>query len=258
MWIPIPKNKILQFKKLSAKKHRVAAGLFLVEGTKCVLDTVNHFPIHALIATPHWLEQHYKTTPHIGNIFCAEKSQLSQISSLTTTSEVIAVYKIPENTLTDEDIVNQLTIVLDCIQDPGNLGTIIRIADWFGIKTIIASPDSVDAYNPKTIQATMGSISRVKVCYVDIPSLLNSYPEIPSYGTFLNGKNIYDEKLPNQAFIVMGNEGSGISEQIGRSIDNRITIPSFQTSAEKPESLNVGMATAITISEFKRKNINHG
>ena len=146
-----------------------------------------------------------------------------------------------------------LSLVLDRIQDPGNLGTIMRIADWFGIRQIICSHDTVDVFNPKVVQATMGAISRVKVVYEDLPEFLKSNPDVPCYGTFLDGENLYGTELSAHGFIVMGNEGQGISDEVARLTGRRLTIPSYPVGVATSESLNVGMATAIVVGEFRRR-----
>jgi TrmH family RNA methyltransferase len=175
------------------------------------------------------------------------------MSQLTTPSSVIAVYEIPQSAL-DETIVNeQLVIALDRVQDPGNLGTIMRVADWFGISYIVCSRDTVDVYNPKVVQATMGAISRVKVHYVDLPDFIARHRDVPVYGTLLDGDNIYETSLQNHGLVVMGNEGQGLSDEVKAMVSHRLLIPSYPPERPTSESLNVGMATAITIAEFRRQ-----
>ena len=185
----------------------------------------------------------------------ATPTQISQISSLSTASDVDAIYQLPKWEVDSNQITDNLTLVLDGVQDPGNLGTIIRIADWFGIHQIVASHDTVDVFNPKTIQATMGAISRVRVIYTDLESLLKSHNDLPIYGTLLEGENIYEKSLKSPAFIIMGNEGKGISPAIRELISEGLFIPSYPGDIETSESLNVGVATAITIAEFRRQAI---
>jgi len=175
---------------------------------------------------------------------------MQQISNLKTASPVLAVVEIPP-VKTETIPLNELILALDDIQDPGNLGTIIRLADWFGINYIVCSSFSVDAYGPKTVQATMGSLTKVKIVYTDLYSFLKPLSEeVPIYGTFLEGENIYQTKLSENGVIVMGNEGKGISPEITKLVSNKLMIPSF--ASNPPESLNVAVATAITCSEFKR------
>ena len=250
----ISKAKIKVFSSLSSKKHRKEENLFIVEGSKCVLDTIDYFSPYAIVATKQWVETHRdKINEEV--LMTATPTQISQISSLSTASDVVAIYQLPKWELDSNQIADNLTLVLDGVQDPGNLGTIIRIADWFGIHQIVASHDTVDVFNPKTIQATMGAISRVRVIYTDLESLLKSHNDLPIYGTLLEGENIYEKSLKSPAFIIMGNEGKGISPAIRELISEGLFIPSYPGDIETSESLNVGVATAITIAEFRRQAI---
>ena len=146
----------------------------------------------------------------------------------------------------------KLTLALDGVQDPGNLGTIVRIADWFGIEDILCSMDTADIYNPKAIQATMGAIARVRLHYVDLPDML-SQTSLPIYGTFLDGENLYDKQLSPEGIIVMGNEGKGITKEVGEKVSERLFIPSYPAQRETSESLNVAIATSIVCAEFRRR-----
>ena len=232
---------------LERKKNRVAERCFVVEGTKCVLDTMNHFACRYLFATQEWIDKHrVKATS-------ATKSQLERMSMLKTPTDVIAVYEFPDNEVDKQAVRSNLNIALDNIQDPGNLGTIIRIADWFGIRNIFCGDGTVDVYNPKVGQATMGAISRVKVHYCSLPTLFEAFADMPVYGTFLDGDNLYDIELSEFGFVVMGNEGNGISAELEKYMTQRLLIPSYPAGEKTSESLNVGMATAITISEFRRR-----
>jgi TrmH family RNA methyltransferase len=169
---------------------------------------------------------------------------------------VLGVFKKIQTEYCIESISKQISLALDEIQDPGNLGTIVRIADWFGIKDIFCSINSCDAYNPKTVQATMGAIGRVKIHYIDLLSFIQkANKHMPVFGTFLNGTNIYTEKLSPNGIIVMGNEGNGISHEIEQLIDNKLFIPNFPLGEKTSESLNVATATAIICSEFRRRMI---
>ena len=173
---------------------------------------------------------------------------------LKTAPDVLAVYQMPEWVLADDVLLQNLSIVLDGVQDPGNLGTIIRIADWFGIRHVICSEDTADVFNPKTVQATMGAISRVEVTYCNLPQLFDKFRgKLPVYGTFLDGRNIYDEPLSGVGFIVMGNEGKGISKKLEKYMTDRLLIPSYPSGRVTSESLNVGMATAVVVGEFRRR-----
>jgi len=149
-------------------------------------------------------------------------------------------------------------LALDDIQDPGNLGTIIRLADWFGIEHIFCSQGTVDVYNPKTIQATMGALARVKLHYCHLPSLIASLGEVPIYGTFLDGDNMYEKKLSSHGLIIMGNEGNGVSAEVAKLVNERLYIPNYPPQRETSESLNVAMATGIICAEFRRRTITAG
>ena len=173
---------------------------------------------------------------------------------LKTAPAVIAVYEIPKLEI-PKNIEDDISLVLDGIQDPGNLGTILRIADWFGVRNVFCSKDTVDVYNPKTIQATMGAISRTNVHYVDLIELFKTHNTLPICGTFLDGENIYKTEIPANGFIVMGNEGKGVTEKIREISDCKLLIPSYPEGIPTSESLNVGMATAIVLSEFRRRQI---
>ena len=184
-------------------------------------------------------------------IVLANNQQMAKMSQFSTPSDVIAVYEMPEKEIDEKEVRDGLNIVLDNVQDPGNLGTIIRLADWYGIKNIFASIGTVDVYNHKVVQATMGAISRVKVHYCDVPNLLEEYNDLPVWGTFLDGDNIYQSELDNKGFVVFGNEGQGIGQKVSKLVNKRLLIPSWN-SGETSESLNVGVATAVVISEFRR------
>lgn len=238
---------------LSQSKHRRRQGLFKAEGTKCVLDTIGHFRIKWLIATEMWMHEHpeYQTG---NNIVKVSARDMEQMSDLITASEVIAVYEIPDYDLDTSSLTDSLVIALDSVQDPGNLGTIMRTADWFGIRDIICSRTTVDVYSPKVIQATMGAVSRVRVHYCDLPEVLGNLRQkgVNIYGTFLEGDNVYTSRLSHSGVIVMGNEGQGISDDVRGLVSDKLFIPPYPIDADTSESLNVATATAIILSEFRR------
>ena len=237
---------------LAVKKYRDKEGLFVAEGWKCVRDTWKAFNCRYLIATKAWYEQQ-GTAEHYPSLVMAHKSQMARMSQFTTPSDVMAVYEIPKTSYSDDEVLGGLNIVLDNIQDPGNLGTIMRLADWYGISNIFASRSSVDVYNHKVVQATMGAISRVKVHYTDLDLFLDDYADMPILGTFLDGDNIYSTQLPaGGAFVIFGNEGQGISQKIAEHVTQRLHIPAMPRKGARSESLNVGLAAAITISELRR------
>ena len=240
---------------LAVKKYRDKERLFVAEGWKCVRDTWRAFNCRYLIATKAWYEQQ-GTAEHYPKLVLAHKSQMTRMSQFTTPSDVMAVYEIPETSYTHDEVRSGLNIVLDNIQDPGNLGTIMRLADWYGIRNIFASKSTVDVYNHKVVQATMGAISRVKVHYCDLDFFLDDYDDMPVMGTFLDGDNIYGAKLPEGgAFVIFGNEGQGISPKIAAHVTQRLHIPAMPRKGEHSESLNVGIAAAITISELRRNHL---
>jgi len=232
------------------KKYRNREGLFVAEGPKVVGDLLRKYEAKAIYATEKWSPTCIRSTSSVERI---TDEELRRISFLQHPQQVLAVFPIPKSN--DASLINPsaLSLALDGIQDPGNLGTIIRIADWFGIDTIYCSEDTADAYNPKVVQATMGSLARVNIIYLSLDSLLNSLPRgYPVYGTLLDGEDIYKQTLSTNGIIVMGNEGNGISPAIRSKVNRRLLIPNFRIG-DSAESLNVAIATAITCSEFRRR-----
>lgn len=237
-----------QVASLATPKGRHRMSMFAAEGTKCVLDTFNAFNVRYLLATRAWLD----SWPEIraGEVIEVTRADLRSMSTLTLAPDVIAVYDLPHKPHFDPAAISrQLVVALDRVQDPGNLGTIMRTADWMGITTILASTDTVDCFNPKAVQATMGAISRVKVIYGDLASMLATIGS-DICGTFLDGENIYTAALPEVGVVVMGNEGSGISPQVAATVNRRLLIPSYPPERPTGESLNVATATAIVLSQF--------
>lgn len=235
----ISKNQLKAVRQLEMKKYRTREGLFVAEGPKVVGDLLRcGFRPAMLFATAEWKGSDAQLVTD---------DELRKLSFLQHPQQVLAVFPIPDVQLVAQK--SQLALVLDGVQDPGNLGTIIRIADWFGIATIFCSEDTADAWNPKVVQATMGSIARVQIVYCDLQQLLKD-TTLPVYGTLLDGNNIYEQELKPEGYIVMGNEGNGISAPIRQLVTHRLLIPSFRPGAE---SLNVAIATAITCSEFRRR-----
>ena len=245
----ISKNQIKYIRQLEQRKYRKREGLFVAEGPKVVGDLLRRLRPATLIATPEWTGAH--GDGH--TVQTVTDDELRRISFLQHPQQVLALFPIPETPPVQP--AGQLSIALDGVQDPGNLGTIIRIADWFGIDTIYCSDDTADAYNPKVVQATMGSIARVNLIYTSLPALLDTLPpSYPIYGTLLDGSDIYRQPLSAEGIIVMGNEGNGISEAVRQRISHRLLIPCFR-EGDAAESLNVAIATAITCAEFKRRSI---
>ena len=236
----ISKNQIKFVRQLEQKKYRKKEGLFVAEGPKVVGDLLRAgFKAHTIFATSEW-ESQGQTFQEVSD------EELRRVSFLQHPQRVLALFFIPTESVPS---VSSLSLALDDVQDPGNLGTIIRIADWFGIDTIYCSENTADAWSPKVVQATMGSIARVNIIYTDLQELV-SKAQVPVYGTLLDGQDIYTQELSKEGIIVMGNEGNGISAPIRKLINRRLLIPQFH---EGPESLNVAIATAITCSEFRRR-----
>ena len=241
---------------LDSAKHRREHGLFIAKGHKCVVDTLNHFETVYLAATHEWLSANQSILPNGVDPMQVSSRDLKRLSDFGSAPDVVAVYRIPDRQLDTDSLKGQLIIALDNVQDPGNLGTIMRTADWFGIDTILCSRSTVDCYSPKVVQATMGAISRVAVYYCDLAATLRQLKhEMPVYGTFLDGNNIYTETLSPVGVIVMGNEGRGVSSEVAAEISHKLLIPSYPAGVATSESLNVGVATAITVSEFRRSQI---
>lgn len=249
----LSKAKIKLINSLKLSKYRREHKLFLAEGSINVLDFLqSEIQIVELFATANWLEKH---TDKLRNIEFSTVSQkeFEKITALKTPSEVLALLAVPEYPEFDPKTICDLVLMLDDIKDPGNLGTIIRTADWFGIKQIICSPETVDAYNPKVVQASMGSLARVEVQYTELSKILKTKPDdVPVFGAVLDGKPLSEIQETKKGIILIGSEAHGISEKLIPFIDQKLTIPAFQgTSAAKAESLNASIATAIICYAFR-------
>lgn len=241
------KSQIKLIKSLSQKKFRMKEGLFLMEGKKGILELLDSsLKLHSLYTTKDIFETRGD------RCFFISEAELKKISNLSTPQTALAVFHIPKQ---EKPGIRGLQVVLDEIQDPGNLGTIIRMCDWFGVEQLICSRGTVDCYNPKVVQATMGSIARVKVHYVDLfEYLTEAKNELPVYGAFLEGENVYSQPLSAEGIIVMGNEANGISPKVEILVTQKLVIPQFGKN-QKTESLNVATATAIFLSEFRRRSL---
>ncbi len=253
----ISKSTIKLIKSLSVKKYREKEKLFLIEGDKNVLDALNSgYPVKQLFVTEQFVHEH-KSTFSIGrNFTLLTKEELKKASLLQNPQNCLAICELPsENQLPSE--ITDISLYLDGIRDPGNLGTIIRTCDWFGIKQLFCSPDTVDMFNPKVIQASMGSFCRIQLTSTEIEPLakLTQHTGVPVFGSFMDGKNMYTENLPSKAIIVIGNEGQGIRQETEKSITNRISIPAFSQNSNTAESLNAAIAASIICSEFKRQSL---
>ncbi|MEM9024637.1 MAG: RNA methyltransferase [Bacteroidota bacterium] len=241
-------------RSLHEKKNRAETGLFLAEGTKVATELLqSDWKVRELYARERWLDQSAGLLARHPNLDCypVSEKELSRISAFKSPNEVICVAEMPDagDPGSPDD---GLSLVLDSVRDTGNLGTIIRLADWFGIARIICSPDCADRFNAKVVQATMGSIFRVPVFIADLPELLAAWrqqqPDVALYGAVMQGDNIYEQSLPAQAAIVLGNEAHGISQAVLDQLTHNVTVPAFGGA----ESLNVGLAAAVICSEFRR------
>ena len=238
-------NQIKLIKSLTQKKYRQQLGLFTVEGIKGVQEFLNsNFKLESLYATKQIFGTYNSLVTDI------TENELKKISSLKNPNTVLAVFKIPEETKINT---KGLVVALDNVRDPGNLGTIIRLCDWYGITDLVCSKQTVDCYNSKVVQATMGSLTRVNVSYLNLVNYIKDYNK-PVFGTFMDGENIYTSSLPKSGIIILGNEANGISNEIENKVNIRLTIPQFGVG-NNTESLNVANATAIVLSEFKRRSI---
>jgi len=239
----LSKNQIKLIKALQQKKYRQSHRLFFAEGMKVISE---------LLQSAFELNQLFETEPIFDNVPAHKKvsvsaSELKKISALSTPNNCLAVFKMP---LESPLLQSGLIVALDDIRDPGNLGTILRLCDWFGVEQIVCSSETADVFNPKVIQATMGSLARVGVHYVDLEQFL-SQTKLVVFGTFMDGKNIYKEVLPSEGIIVLGNEANGISPAVEKMVSHKIAIPRFG-KLQQTESLNVATAAAIVLSEFRR------
>lgn len=251
----LSKNKTKLITALAHKKYRDELGLFAAEGTKLVLDLVSAgLHCHLLAATPEWLAAH--PAPPADEVAEATEEELRRASSQKSPQGVLAVLRKPAGTPDPNAPARDLCLALDDVQDPGNLGTIVRVADWLGIRHVYCSPHTADVYSPKAVQATMGALARVRLHYTDLPALLARCREagLPVYGTFMDGDSLYAaDGLETRGMIVMGNEGNGISPEVGRLVSHRLAIPPYPPGEPTCESLNVGVAAAIVCAEMRRR-----
>ncbi len=249
----ISKNLAKLVRSLETKKGRKKEGLFVAEGPKVVTDLMAVNSPVRVIATAEWFASAGLSPSEQDAVVTDD--ELRKVSFLQHPQQVMALFPLPSLPAPRSPLPeNSLAVALDGVQDPGNLGTIIRIADWFGIDTLYCSHDTADSYDPKVVQATMGSLARVHILYVDLPEWLAALPDdIPVYGTFLDGNSLYEQELSSNGVIVMGNEGNGISSEVARHINRRLLIPNFPPGRETADSLNVAIATAITCAEFRRR-----
>lgn len=240
----ITRAEILDIKSLATKQGREELGAFIAEGEKLVGEIRNSsLRIRRIL----------QTKPIFSDGEIISEKEMERISQLKSANSVLAVVETPRHSLTKVNPEKSLVLALDRIQNPGNLGTIIRLADWFGISDIVCSEDTADCFNPKVVQATMGAILRVRVHYTNLPQWLANQKNTKIYGTFLEGENIYSAHLDQTGIIVMGNEGQGISNEVAERVSHKLLIPPYPADRCGSESLNVAVATAVICSEFRRR-----
>lgn len=249
----LTKNTISYIQSLKQKKYRDEHNTFIAEGIKINTELLAELSPQYIIGLPEVLDKINNISGH-KNIIEVTENELTKITQQKSPQGIFCVYHKPESESIPLDY-DDLILMLDDIQDPGNLGTIIRLSNWYGIKHIICSKNTADVYAPKVVQSAMGAIVRANVIYCDLESFMQDYKSLPIYGTFLNGKNIYQEPLSRKGIIVMGNEGNGISDKVANYIQRRLYIPPYPAGNNDMESLNVSVATAIICSEFRRRLI---
>lgn len=238
---------------LRQRKFRRQEGLFVAEGPRLIGELLSVFRCRLLLATEEWAKDNGDAIVAHSSVIITH-DELSRISSLQTPQQAAALFEIPSFSAPDVSSLKGLHIALDGVQDPGNLGTIIRVADWFGVRHLWCSPQTADVWNPKVVQATMGGIARVQVHYVDLPSLLSSLPaSFPIYDTKLDGQSLWSESLSDDGVIVMGNEGNGVTREVSALCRRHLFIPNYPSDQPTTESLNVAMATGIVLAEFRRR-----
>ena len=248
----ISKARIKQIHGLERKKNRLEERLFVAEGPKLVGELLASMQPVYVASTEEWMKANHKQLGNAQTDIVTEE-ELRRTSLLQHPQSVVALFPLPNHEASLSSIADiELTLALDGVQDPGNMGTIVRLADWFGIRHVFCSLDSADIFNPKATQATMGALARVNIHYINLAEELTK-TKAPVYGTFLDGDNIYIQELTSTGIIVMGNEGRGVSPEVARLINRRLYIPPYPADSQTVESLNVAIATAITCAEFRRR-----
>jgi TrmH family RNA methyltransferase len=248
----ISKAKIKQVQQLEKKKYRDETKLFVAEGNKLVAEMLPFFECEWLIARTTWIATQGNLPAK--ELIEADENDIRKVSLLKNPQDVLAVFRYPSYRIEEVNPSDELVLALDGIQDPGNLGTMIRLADWFGIAHVVCSPDTADAFGPKSVQASMGALTRVKIHYTNLENFL-SKQNAPLYGTFLDGNNIYEETLSSIGVIIMGNEGNGIRPSVEALVNKRLFIPNYPPTRSRPDSLNAAIAAAIICAEFRRKKL---
>ncbi len=248
----ISKAKLKLIHSLERRKNRHETSLFVAEGPRLLDELLPAMQPVYVAALPAWFEAHRHCLAPTVETDTVTPDELHRASLMQAPQQVVALFPLPHPVWDDRLAQENLCIALDGVQDPGNMGTICRVADWFGITDILCSPDTVDVFNPKAVQATMGALARVRVHYADLPSILARL-SVPVYGTFLDGSDIYTQPLADHGIIVMGNEGNGISPEVGSQVSHRLFVPNFPRERTTTESLNVAVATSIVCAEFRRR-----
>lgn len=251
----ISASKLKLIPSLGYKKYRDRHQLFLAEGEKLVMELLPGKQIKELIATPEWIEANLAKPGNVPfEITEADQTEINKISFLVSPRPVMALVSMPDNAFDPARLEKGPILAFESIRDPGNLGTIIRTADWFGIRNILCTPDSTDLFNPKVVQSTMGAIARVRVHYLDLQEAFRNpaLSDRPLLGTFLEGRSIYESNLDLNSIILFGNESKGISPGFEKLVQEKITIPSF-SDGQGSESLNVASSAAVICSELKRR-----
>ena len=251
----ITRARIKWIKSLEMRKYRLLHNAFVAEGPKLVGELLPNFDALYIAATKEWLTQNRHLLGAVKEVDEVSQEELERASLLRTPQSVVAIMPIPQWTMDNGQWAmdnDQLLLALDGVQDPGNLGTILRIADWFGIHQVLCSEGTADVYNPKCVQSCMGALARVEVHYCNLLEVLKTV-QMPVFGTFLDGKDIYEEELSPNGIIVMGNEGNGISGEVAKLVSHRLLIPNFPKGALTTDSLNVAVATGIVCAEFRRR-----
>ena len=249
----LSKTKLNLYGRLSSRKQREKLGLFIAEGEKCVADTIRFFSPEAIIITAGNDDAYERYREY--DVYSVEETDMRKLSQFQSLPDIVAVYRIPEPIeFSNDEFAVGLTLMLDGVQDPGNLGTILRIASWFGVARVAIGSGCADPFNPKAVQSSMGAIGMVRFSQQPLIPIIDANPEIPVCGTLLDGTDIYTTPLRMPAFVVLGNEGNGLSEAVRDKVNQPLLIPSF-ASGPHAESLNVAAATAITVSEFMRRTL---
>lgn len=248
----ISRIRIKWIKSLEMRKYRLQEKAFVAEGPKLVGELLPYSTPLYIAATKDWLDANRHLLRAVKEVDEVSQTELERASLLRTPQSVLAVMPIPERRLDISSLQKKLVIALDSVQDPGNLGTILRIADWFGIHEVLCSEGTADVYNPKCVQSCMGALARVDVFYCNLPEVLGQV-EMPVFGTFLDGTDIYKEELSGEGIIVMGNEGNGISQPVAKLVNRRLYVPNYPKGSLTTESLNVAVATGIVCAEFRRR-----